>query len=351
MNIPAEWLPWVWFGGKLFVALNLLVGLVPVLIIMERRISAFIQGRYGPNRVGPFGLLQPVADVVKFIMKEEIIPKDADKYIFAVAPLLTFLPPALGFVVIPWGNRIGDEYLQVANLPIGLLFVMSVISVGVYGITLGGWSSNNKYSLLGSLRASAQIISYELSLGLCILLVVMMTGTIDPRAVVQFQVEHGWNILGGASWWGLPCGLVGFVLFYTCSLTENNRLPFDLSECEAELVGGYHTEYSSMKFAMFFMGEYMAMTLMSALMTTLFLGGWYFPGITDPADHSWFGGILSVTVFMSKVMFLLFTTIWIRWTLPRFKYDQLMNLGWKTFLPISLVNVAAMAIIGVYLGG
>jgi NADH-quinone oxidoreductase subunit H len=349
--IPDAAWPWIWFGAKVAFVLNFLMTSVPVLVILERRISAFIQGRLGPNRVGPQGLLQPVADIVKFLLKEEIIPLRADTWLFRLGPLLVFVPPAVGFAVIPWGNQIGDEKLQVVNLDIGILFVMSVLSVGVYGIALGGWASNNKYSLLGSLRASAQLISYELSLGLTLLLAVMMTGSIDPQGMVAYQIEHGWTVFGNGSLLRLPLGIVGFLMMYTCSLAENNRLPFDMAECEAELVGGYHTEYSSMKFAMFMMGEYVAMVLMSGLITTLFLGGWHLPFVTDPADHSWLGGALSVGVFTAKVYAILFTTIWIRWTLPRFKYNQLMDLGWKALLPLALVNVAAMALIGVLVEG
>lgn len=343
--------PWLWLAAKIGFAFAYLVGAVPVLIMMERRISAFIQGRKGPNRVGPMGSLQPLADIIKFLTKESIVPLRADRWLFVLSPLLVFVPPMLGFAVVPFGNQFGDERLQIANLDVGILFSMSVLSLGVYGITLGGWASNNKYSLLGSLRASAQLISYELSLGLTILLAVMIAGTLDPVKIVEWQVEHGWNLFGGGSLWRLPLGLIGGLLMFVCALAENNRLPFDLAECEAELVGGYHTEYSSMAFAMFFMGEYIAMVVMSGLITTLYLGGWHFPGITDPTDHTWMGALLSIGVFTAKVYVLLFTYVWVRWTLPRFKYNQLMDLGWKVFLPVALVNLAAMAIVGVILEG
>jgi len=268
------------------------------------------------------------------------------------------VPPALGMIVIPFGNYIGDEPLQVANLSVGVLFTMSVLSVAVYGLAFGGWASNNKYSLLGGLRASAQLVSYELALGLSIIAVLMMSaghpdeamGTLDPRAIVDRQIAHGWNIIGGGNWLLLPSGLFGFILFFIAALAENNRLPFDLPECEAELVGGYHTEYSSMKFALFMMGEYVGMTVMAALMTTFFLGGWHFPGITNPNNHSLFAGLLSVGVFIAKVVAILFFYVIIRWTLPRFKYNQLMNLGWKRLVPLALANVMAIAIIGVATG-
>lgn len=338
----------LWFLGKAGVAIGILMTFAPAMTLVERRVSAFIQGRYGPNRVGPFGALQPLADVIKFIFKEEIVPINADRFLFLVGPLLVFIPPALGFAVIPWGNAIGTESLQVVDLDIGVLFAMSVLSVGVYGITLGGWASNNKYSLLGSLRASAQLISYELTLGLSILLVVMMTGTLDLQEMVHYQAQNGWNIFGGGSIWRLPSGLVGFLLLFICALAENNRLPFDMAECEAELVGGYHTEYSGMLFALYMLAEYIAMVTMSALMITMFLGGWHFPGITDPADTSWFGAALSMAVFLTKLAIVLFSYVWIRWTLPRFKYNQLMDLGWKAFLPAALVNIAVVAVVGVF---
>lgn len=345
---------WAWFFGKVVVVVGIYMTLGPMMIIGERRVAGFIQGRKGPNRVGPFGLLQPVADIVKLIFKEELKPAEADRYLYSIAPLFVFVPPALAFCVLPFGNQIGDQKLVLVDLDLGILFLMAFLSIAVYGITLGGWASNNKYSLLGSLRASAQLISYELSLSLAILLVVMMAESLSPSEIVRKQVEagiFGWNLFGGGNWWAVPSAIVGFLLLFTCALAENNRLPFDLAECEAELVGGYHTEFSSMKFALYMFSEYVAMTLMSSLIVTLYLGGWYLPFITNPDDHSWFGGALSVGVFVGKVVVLLFIYVWIRWTLPRFKYNQLMDLGWKAFLPISLCNVVAYAVLGVTLGG
>lgn len=348
---------WLFLAAKIGVVLGIIFTLGPLLIHAERRVSAFIQGRLGPNRLGPFGLLQPVADIFKLLMKEVIVPAKADKALFLLGPLLMFIPAAFGWAVIPFGNQIGDEKLQIANLPIGILFLMSVLSVGVYGITLGGWASNNKYSLLGSLRASAQLISYELTLGLSILIVIMMSESVDPQVIVLKQAAHNWNIFGGPTLWLMPCGLLGFVMLFISVLAENNRLPFDMAECEAELVGGYHTEYSSMGFGMFMFGEYVAMTLSAALITTLFLGGWSLPfGIGSsiglgPEDHSLIAGIVSIIVFTTKVAFLTFTYIWIRWTLPRFRYDQIMALGWKRMLPLALANIGAVALIGVFLQG
>jgi NADH-quinone oxidoreductase subunit H len=341
---------WLWFALKVVFAIGFVMTIGPAFTYVERKVSAFIQGRVGPNRVGPFGTLQPAADLIKFVMKEQILPESADKYLFYLGPLLVFVPPFLAFAVVPFGNQIGDEKLQVVNLDIGVLFMMSVLSVGVYGITLGGWASNNKYSLLGALRASAQLISYELTLGLTILLVVMMTGSLDPQVIVAHQIEHGWNIFGGGNPWLLPTGLLATLMFFICALAENNRLPFDLAESEAELVGGFHTEYSAMMLAVYMLSEYIAMITMSGLLVTLFLGGWHFPFITDPSDHSILGGLLSIGVFTAKVVTLMFIYVWIRWTLPRFKYNQLMNLGWKAFLPISLVNIGIVAVVGVLLG-
>ena len=296
--------------------LGVVLQIVPALIYFERKICAWIQGRIGPNRVGPVGILQPLADAVKFIFKEDFVPGKADRFFFIVAPILVFLPPALGFAVLPFGNQIGEVKLQIADLPVGILFLMSVLSLGVYGIAFAGWASNNKYSLLGGLRACAQMVSYELTLGLSILVVIMLAESVDPQVIIAKQTESlfHWNIFGGGNWFALPVGLLGFLLFFISALAENNRLPFDMPECEAELIAGYHTEYSSMKFAMFFMGEYVAMILLSGLLTILYLGGWYFPGITDPADHSWMGGLLSIGVFMGKTMSIIFVYIWIRWT-------------------------------------
>lgn len=342
---------WLWFAGKALVAVGILMTIAPLLTLAERRIAAFIQGRYGPNRVGPFGSLQPVADLIKGVFKEEIIPEKAERFLFSIAPVLVFVPPAFGFAVIPFGNAWGEHQLQVIDLNVGVIFIMAVLSVGVYGITLGGWASANKYALLGSLRAAAQLISYELSMGLTILLVIMMGGSVDLKDIVWHQVNHGWNIFGGSSWWALPSGLVGFVLLYICALAENNRLPFDLAECEAELVGGYHTEYAGMSFLWWLFAEYVAMILSASLITTLFLGGWDIPFLDIEEGTTLIGALLSMASFLTKVVAILLSYIWIRWTLPRFKYNQLMDLGWKGFLPTALVNIAIMAIVGVFLGG
>jgi NADH-quinone oxidoreductase subunit H len=349
----------------LFVGMFFPFMLTPLGVILERRISAWMQGRVGPNRVGPVGVLQPLADVVKLIFKEDIVPRTADRALFIAGPLLVLVPPALGLIVVPFGSRIGAERLQVADLGIGILWTMAVLSVGVYGIAFGGWASNNKFSLLGGLRASAQLISYELALGLSIIAVMMFASSADPQVIVRRQVEQGWNLWGGGRIFQgeglllIPFGLLTSLLFFVSALAENNRLPFDLPECEAELVGGYHTEYSAMKFSMFMMGEYVGMILMSCLLATFFLGGWSLPPVAGPLrdanawldSGTWIAGACSVAVFVSKVLGIIVLYIALRWTLPRFKYNQLMDLGWKRLVPLALLNVAAVAVIGVLAGG
>lgn len=302
---------------------------VPIMIYLERRVSAWIQDRQGPNRVGPVGLLQPLADAIKLLFKEDMAPKGTDRVIYTLAPALVFLPAALSFAVIPVGMD-----LEILTINSGVVAALTIGSFAVYGLAFGGWASNNKYSLLGGLRSSAQMISYESALFLALIAALMMSGSLDLNTVVRDQLEHGWNL------WRNP---IAAVLFLIASYAETNRLPFDLAECESELVGGYHTEYTSMKFAMFFLGEYIAMITMAALFATLFLGGWSMPwmDITTPSLTTY---VTSVLYFSFKVGFLLFMFIWVRWTLPRFRYDQLMRLGWKVMIPIALFNLAATAI-------
>jgi NADH-quinone oxidoreductase subunit H len=303
--------------------------LVPMLVLAERRIAAVIQNRIGPNRVGPLGLLQPLADVIKLLFKEDITPNRADRILFSLAPFLAFAPAAIAFVAIPVGKD-----LQVADLSVGVLYVLAVTSLGVYGISFGGWASNSKYSLLGGIRSSAQIISYEIAMGLAIVSVLMVAGNIRLGSIVEWQAEHGWIIFYQP---------VAFMIFLVAAFAENNRLPFDMAECEAELVGGFHTEYTGMKFGMFFLGEYIAMIVMSALLVTLFLGGWdpvFFELPEGPA-----GTAISVLCFVLKLLAVLFLYIWVRWTLPRFRYDQLMRLGWKTLVPLALLNIVLTGII------
>ena len=309
------------FGG--------IMTLVPMLVLAERRISAAIQNRVGPNRVGPMGLLQPLADVIKLLFKEEITPNRADKTLYFLGPFLAFAPAAIAFIAIPVGKD-----LQVADLSVGVLYVLAVTSLGVYGISFGGWASNSKYSLLGGIRSSAQIISYEIAMGLAIVSVLMISGNVHLGSIVEWQAENGWIIFYQP---------LAFIIFLVAAFAENNRLPFDMAECESELVGGFHTEYTGMKFGMFFLGEYIAMIVMSALLVTLFLGGWDPVFFELPEGAA--GTAISVLCFTVKLLAVLFLYIWVRWTLPRFRYDQLMKLGWKAFVPLALLNIVLTGIV------
>jgi len=328
----------IWFL-KASVILGGLLGTAALMTLAERKFSAWMQYRIGPNRVGPGGILQPLADGVKFIFKEELVPEGANKWVFRLAPLMAAFPAMMTVAVIPFGGRVelfGQDFgnLSITDLEIGALYVLAIGGLGVYGVILGGWASNSKYSLLGGLRASAQMISYELSLILTLLAVVAMTGSLDLREIVAAQnTPLGWNIFA------FPVGPIGFVLFVVATFAETNRHPFDFAECEPELVGGFHTEYSSMKFALFFLGEYCAMIVMASLTVTLFLGG---PSVPFWADAPWFIGFAA---FLAKTGFFLFLFIWVRWTLPRFRFDQLMHLGWKVFLPIALANLLITGLI------
>jgi len=322
----------VWFL-KCSVIYGGLLATAALMTLAERKVSAWMQYRIGPNRVGPGGLLQPLADGVKFIFKEEVIPDGVNKTLFRLAPILAALPAMMTVAVIPFGGEVTlfgvTTRLSVTDLDIGVLYLLAVSGLGVYGIILGGWVSNSKYSLLGGLRASAQMISYELTLILSILSVVALSGSLDLRAIVEAQraVEH-WNL------WNLQAPqFLAFVLFVIATFAETNRHPFDFAECEPELVGGFHTEYSSMKFALFFLGEYCAMIVMASLTTTLFLGG---PSVPFLPDAPWWLGLIA---FMAKTSIFLFLFLWVRWSLPRFRFDQLMRLGWKVFLPLALLNL------------
>ena len=298
--------------------------------LAERKVSAWIQWRIGPNRVGPWGTLQPLADGVKFLFKEELIPDGANPLLFRLAPMMAAAPAMMAIAVIPFAGEITlfgvRTTLSVADIPISALYVVAVSGLGIYGVILGGWSSNSKYSLLGGLRASAQMVSYELALILAILAVVVLAGSLDLRAIVAAQA-------GGIQEWNLWRQPLAFLLFVIATFAETNRHPFDFAECEPELVGGFHTEYSSMKFALFFIGEYVAMIVMASMTTTLFLGG---PEVPFWPGAPWF---LQLGAFLLKTGFFLFLFLWVRWTLPRFRFDQLMRLGWKVMLPLSLANV------------
>jgi NADH-quinone oxidoreductase subunit H len=331
--------------AKIFVVIGVNLMLVMVMILGERRISAFIQDRYGPNRVGFQGMLQPIADGTKFFFKEDIIPSKAEKIIYLIAPTFVLMPALMTFAVIPFGENLSafgrEIQLQIADLNVGLLYIFALLSLGVYGLVLGGWASNSKYPLMGGLRSSAQMISYELSLGLAIIGVLMITGSLRLSEVVANQDGMLFGFLPN---WNIFLQPLGFIIFVIAAFAESNRLPFDLPEAEPELVGGYHTEYSSMKFAMFFMGEYVALITSSALMATLYLGGWDFPYVNEATLGIW-GVVLSVVAFAGKTGFFLFLYLWVRWTLPRFRYDQLMRLGWKVLLPLALLNVIVTGIV------
>jgi NADH-quinone oxidoreductase subunit H len=335
---------------KIAIVLGFLLNVTPIMVWVERRGSALIQDRMGPNRVGPFGLFQSLADAAKFILKEDIIPAGANKWLYTLAPMFGLIPALTTFAVVPWGRpfflRNGRLFEPiVANLDIGLLLVFALASMGVYGIVMAGWASNNKYSLFGGIRASAQMISYELSLTLAAVSVLMAAGSLRLTDLVWRQTGYfvlfdtiklpAWNIFSPAMW-------LSFIVFSVSAFAETNRLPFDFAEAEAELVAGYHTEYSSMKFALFFMSEYMSMATMSALITTLYLGGWDIPWYHEPPTP--FGFALSALAFLAKIGFLMFVFVWVRWTIPRLKWDLLMKLGWKVFLPLALMNVLVVAL-------
>ena len=309
----------------------------------ERKIAGFMQDRYGPDRAGPFGLLQPLADGGKMIFKEEFIPAAANKWLFIMGPSLAMLVCNMTGVVIPWARPMMMEdgtlfQFQVTDINIGILYFFGVVSLGVYGIMIGGWASNNKYSMMGVLRASSQMISYELAMGIALVALIMTTGTLSLNEIVE-QQDKGW------------CNFVyqplGFLIFIICAFAECNRAPFDLPESESELVGGYHTEYSSMKLGFYLFAEYINMFVSSAVMATLYFGGYHFPFENEMIGTLGIGGvrILGFMLLMAKVVFFIFLFMWIRWTLPRFRYDQLMDLGWKTLLPLSILNLVVTGII------
>lgn len=316
----------------------------------ERKVAAFLQDRIGPDRAGPFGILQPLADGLKFIMKEEIIPNVSNKLLFVLGPCIAMLTALMAGVIIPWGGTLiinGVEYpLQIADLNIGILYVFGVVSIGVYGIMIGGWASNNKFSLLGAIRASAQMISYEIAMGLSIIALIIMTGTLSLREITLLQsggVGGEWNM------WNVVYQPLGFIIFLICAFAECNRTPFDLPECETELVGGYHTEYSSMKLGFYLFAEYINMFVSSAVISTLYFGGYNFPFMNNLGlDHNTVT-ILGTVAFFLKITFFIFFFMWIRWTVPRFRYDQLMNLGWKMLIPLAVVNIFLTGLVLIFM--
>lgn len=334
-------------SGMLIVAITVafltIMLLVALTVLAERRVLAFIQGRLGPNRVGYGGVLQPFADFIKTMMKEDLVPDQSTKFVFLLAPMIAIVTAIMAIIVYPFGPTItlpfiGTIQLVIARFDVALLYVLGVTSVGVYGIALAGWSSNNKYSLMGGLRSSAQMISYELALGLALIGVILICGTLDIYQIVEQQ----------SGWYGMQWNIIyqplGFILYLIAAIAETNRVPFDLPEAETELVAGFHTEYSSIKFLLFFNAEYINMITVSMLATTLFLGGW-----NVPFAEYLFGrgtllfGLVSVLGFFAKILFFLFLYIWLRGTLPRFRFDQLMNFGWKFLLPAAILNIVLTA--------
>ncbi|MDP4194090.1 MAG: NADH-quinone oxidoreductase subunit NuoH [Bacteroidota bacterium] len=323
---------------KILIVITMILLTVSYLVYFERKISAWIQDRRGPNRVGWYGLLQPFADVFKLLLKEDIVPLNANKFIHSLAPFITLFVAFATYAVIPFGPDIeifGQKVqLALADVNIGVLYVLALTSMGVYGITFAGWSSGSKYSLLGGIRSSAQMISYEVSMGFSIAGVLLLSESLRPMAIVQSQ--YGWM-------WNCILQPIGFITFVVSAFAETNRLPFDLPEAEPELVGGYHTEYSSMKFAGFFLAEYANMIIASAMIVTLYLGGWQFPYIDKFGLSAGLTVAIQVLSFLLKMGLVLFFFIWVRWSIPRFRYDQLMNIGWKVMFPLSLINIIWVA--------
>jgi NADH-quinone oxidoreductase subunit H len=332
--------------AKIIVVLIILLTCVAYTVLLERKVVGRIQNRFGPSRVGPFGLLQPLADGLKLYLKEDIIPTSVYRPLYILAPVIALACALLSIAVVPFGANIqyhGVDMFQISDLNIGLLVILGVTSVGVYGIALSGWASNNKYSLLGSLRSSAQMVSYELALGLSLIGVVLRSGSLRLRDIVDVQSTHGilsWNVFGGFQ-------IVAFFIYLIAAYAETNRAPFDLVEAESELTGGYHTEYSSMKFAMFFMAEYANMITVGCVATLLFFGGWSSPfGNLLPTPHNIvLLALLPVFWFVLKVFFFVFLYIWVRGTTPRFRYDQLMGFGWKFLVPLAIANIVVAALI------
>lgn len=346
---------------KTGVIVGIVLTMVAYSVWAERKVSAFIQDRVGPNRVGWAGLIQPIADGVKLLLKENFVPAGVNKFYFSIAPSLAMVPAILVLAVLPFGSSLFGVPMVIADLQVGILWVFAVSSLGVYGIVLAGWSSNSKYPFLGGIRSSSQMISYELSLGLSVIPVFMITGTLNLGEIVQYQVNNGWMVFpfwfqtgpgivefveGDGTVLGLGLAkillwipmMISFVVFMVAMFAETNRVPFDLPEAEQELVAGYHTEYSSMRFALFFLGEYAAIIAGSGVIVTLFLGGWSLPFIPD-GSQGWVWGLVNIGTFFAKVAAVIFFFLWVRWTLPRFRFDQLMKLGWYFFFELALLNI------------
>ncbi|MEY5069489.1 MAG: hypothetical protein RLZ47_1351 [Bacteroidota bacterium] len=327
-------------------ALSLLVAMYSTLA--ERKIAAFLQDRVGPNRAGPGGMFQPLADGVKMFLKEEIIPTQSNKFLFIAGPSLAILTACIGSAVIPWGQDIQlfgrTIALQATDINVGILYIFGVVSLGVYGIMIGGWASNNKFSLMGAIRAASQNISYEIPMGLSIIALLLVTNSLSLKDIVEQQHGFQWNVFYQP---------LGFLIFLVCAFAETNRTPFDLPECETELVGGYHTEYSSMKLGFFLFAEYINMFVSSAVMATLYFGGYNYPGMDFMNNllGPTFGPLLGMAVLFIKIFAFIFFFMWVRWTIPRFRYDQLMNLGWKVLIPLAIANIVITGLVVAFVNG
>ncbi len=310
--------------------------------LAERKVAAWLQDRIGPNRAGKGGLLQPLADGLKLFSKEEFLPDTPNKFLFVVGPAVSMSVALMTSAVIPWGDKLHlfgrDVILQATDIDVALLYVFGVLSVGVYGIMIGGWASNNKFSLMSAMRAASQMISYEVAMGLSIIALIMMTGTLSLREIAAQQAGMNWNIFYQP---------VGFIIFLICSFAETNRTPFDLAECEAELIGGYHTEYSSMRMGFYLFAEYAAMFISSTILAVLYLGAYNYPGMSWAVEN-WgvnIANVIGIIVLFAKICFFIFFFMWIRWTIPRFRYDQLMRLGWKMLIPLAIANIVVTGIV------
>ncbi len=324
---------------KILGVFSVLMFIVAYAVWVERKVSAAIQDRIGPNRVGIFGLLQPAADAVKSFLKEDFTPGHVRKAYYWLAPAIVMIPSLLTIAVIPFGSQVGGQKMVIADLNVGILYTFGIVSLGVYGIVLAGYAANSKYPFLGGIRSSAQMISYEIAMGLSVIPVFLLVGDLKLSQVIDYQA-------GGLFNWMIFKQPLGFAIFLAAMFAETNRLPFDMPESEQELAGGYNVEYSSMKFALFFMGEYAAVTTGAAMLVTLFLGGWTLPiaGLDQPAV-TLLGGVLHIGIFLAKMAFIIFMVIWVRWMWPRFRYDQLMDLGWRRFIPLALANIVLTAVV------
>jgi len=339
---------WGFFAEKLIlIAIVITLSLVIAMYATyaERKIAAFMQDRIGPNRAGPFGILQPLADGMKLFFKEEIIPNNSNKFLFIMGPALAMLTAMMTCAVIPWGNKLElfgrSISLQIADINIGILYIFAVVSLGVYGIMIGGWASNNKFSLLAAMRGASQVISYELAMGISLIALLMLTGSLSLKTIVEQQMQAG-------HFWNIAYQPLGFLIFFICAMAECNRAPFDLPEAENELNMGYHQEYSSMKLGFYLFAEYINMFISSAVIVTLFFGGYDMPFVNETLLSPNVAAIIGVVAFFAKIFIFIFIFMWIRWTLPRFRYDQLMNLGWKGLILLALANMLITALIILY---